>query len=311
MEKYISQILVTALAISTMGLAPQAEARTTPARKLKVATFNIKWFGLGGEMTGDPQDESRDTSLRDFFDEYLADTQIIAFEEIVDVARLERRVLPRAWKCVSYDRANSRHQHVVLCHSPDVEFVQEPTDDNWEIEEVAYEGERGRPAVRVLVREKDGPVFARVIGVHLKAYPQETELRTQQAKALSEAIKREDAARSRSLPTIILGDFNTYPTPANNKNEDDTQILSRAFRSARLGLSHVTNPNRNTFRSGSSTGQFDHFWVSTDVSVLGTPSVWKACNNGNTDSAEGFENIQTYNAEISDHCPVKATLSIR
>ena len=87
---------VIAVCACAMGMEAQA-------RDLKVASFNIEWFGLGGSMSGSSSDETRDYDLRRFIKRELGDVDVIVFQEIVDVNRFVDRVIDSddRW-CVTY-----------------------------------------------------------------------------------------------------------------------------------------------------------------------------------------------------------------
>src|SRR4051812_13643824 len=90
--------LAGALIALTVGIQAKAATQAT----LKISAFNIRYYGLGGAMAGTPADEHRDGYLREFISSELAGVDVMAFEEIVDVERLQKNVVPAGWGCVSY-----------------------------------------------------------------------------------------------------------------------------------------------------------------------------------------------------------------
>src|SRR5262245_14025991 len=67
------------------SVAVRLHAATPDPRRLRVATFNIRWYGVGGDIDA-PKPEYRNPTLRAFWDQHLADADLVVFEEIVDVA---------------------------------------------------------------------------------------------------------------------------------------------------------------------------------------------------------------------------------
>ncbi|MCB0386233.1 MAG: hypothetical protein KDD43_12645, partial [Bdellovibrionales bacterium] len=104
------------------------------AEKLRVTTFNIAWYGAGGRGFEDAIPEYRDSYLRDFIRSELRYSDVIVFQEIVDVARFERNVIGNFMDCQSYNHGGYMHQHVVLCHKPEYKFYRESFDNNWKLE---------------------------------------------------------------------------------------------------------------------------------------------------------------------------------
>lgn len=295
---------IVAAGVFLAGAIQAKGVDTTTTVPLKLTTFNIEWYGLGGDMKGSPQDETRDNTIREFLETHYADTDVFAFEEITDVERLERKVLPAGWSCLSYDHPNPKHQHVVLCHGPNIDFVNDPNDDNNIIEEASLDPEKSRPALHILLRSKKAGIFGRIIAVHLKAYPQETQKRLDQAGVIGKTLKE---WQKDGIPTVILGDFNTYPKTDNGQSADDITLIDRVFKNNKTNWQHIDHTAKSTYRKKQNRGQFDQIWTSTTVSHTGAPKVWRACNQDST--AKGFENIEYYNENVSDHCPVTVDLN--
>lgn len=267
------------------------------ARSIRATTFNIRWFGLGGSMQGSPANEHRDQSIKEFLATEVMPTDVIAFQEIVDVNRL-RALLPSGWTCVGYTNSDQKHQHVELCAAPQFSLQKVAYDNNFAIETVTLNRPRSRAAVRAdLVEKSTGRKLMRVIAVHLKAYPDESNTREAQATKIAEDIS---IARD-SIPTLVLGDFNTYPA-----SDDISRIESAlAKASIRFPLRHIAHSESYTYRSDRHRSQFDHFYLTEDANVLMSPWVFSVCN-GNKSS---FTNFRYYYDNVSDHCPT--TVDIR
>lgn len=261
------------------------------AGQLRVSTFNIRWYGLGGSKQGEPVDERRDESLRVFIDKALGKSDVIVFQEIVDVARLKRKVLGAKYKCASYAHDDPKHQHVAVCYKEKYVLAREEGSRSYIFKEMALG--TLRPAVLGLLRTTDGEPVAHLIGIHLKSSPGFSEVRRKQAELLSEHLRH----LGDKIPMVLLGDFNSYDT------QDGSDELKFEEIFARNGLKHVRNKHAFTYNSVRYKGRFDHIWAShfahpeSDVEVLGP------CNSDDEQS------VEKYNHAISDHCPATVTLS--
>lgn len=273
-----------------------------------MATFNLEWFGLGGSMNGLPENETRDQALKDLIQNFIMPVDVISFQEVVDVKRLPA-ILPTGWICESYTHFNTKHQHVVLCASEKFSFENVSYDDNDTIETVAIEPYRSRPAVRSnLVDRISREIIMTVVGVHLKAFPQEGEKRKYQAKMISQDLAMNDP----NIPLVILGDFNTYPTdPKSPKSvgyaADAISDIEGSLNDSLTGVRHVTHDSQFTYRKKSTTGQFDHVFIAGPIKPVGKSKTFPVCDNPN---GEGVYNIKYYNQNISDHCPVVVELKL-
>lgn len=266
---------------------------------VKLTSFNIRWYGLNGSMTGDPGSETRDLSVRDFMNRHVFPTDVVAFQEIVDVRRLER-LLPSGVECVSYEGAEAKHQHVVLCASEKYRLIKVAHDDNFTIEEVAINS-KSRPAVRAdLADRRTGRRVMRIVAVHLKAFPDESEARIYQSRRIGEDLSRAE----QDLPTVILGDFNTYSTSNNGQAQDDVKLIEGA-----LQAEYRRDPLRflpheagvYTYRNKNRRSQFDQFYFSGSLRPIGRPVVFPICSS--TSEGQGYLNSKFYYEKVSDHCP--------
>ncbi|MCB0404974.1 MAG: endonuclease/exonuclease/phosphatase family protein [Bdellovibrionales bacterium] len=270
---------------------------------LRVSTFNVRWYGLKSS-SDTVSDYQRDKQLRDTLRSELYDSDAIIFEEIVDVPRLERYVIQGKMQCLTYYNSSANHQHVVLCHKPKYRFEKADGDKNFIIEEVTEGTKKGRPALYGLLRDtSSGEAVAYLVGVHLKAFPEETALRLRQAEAIAKRLRQ----LSKNIPVVITGDFNTYERDKTSWNKDDNYLISDVFDKYRLGLYEVRNYHPYTFISSSGQNKFDRFWVSGDVELAEDISVSDLCAEpGSLSTGE----IKWYNDNVSDHCLVSVTLSL-
>lgn len=286
--------LLLVLTAAFLSVTAQAQVKS-----LKFTTLNVEWYGLGGDINGNPSNEHRDQYLKDFFKKYVTTSDVVSFEEIVDVPRLER-LLPDDWTCVSYDSSNPKHQHVVLCTSGAYDFANVEYDDNALIDTVSDDGfVRSRPAVRVnLIENKTKKILATVVGVHLKSQDASFDVREKQM----EVIAADLAQLPKDRPFLIMGDMNTYDT--NNSSFitiDDKYTLEKALQ-AKIGSAKlVEHTAQYTFRNNKHESQFDQFLIN-NFTAVGAPQVFGVCNNERKGSDKYYD-LNFYNRNISDHCP--------
>jgi endonuclease/exonuclease/phosphatase family metal-dependent hydrolase len=271
---------------------------TREPRELRIATFNIRWYGLGGDV-GAPVPEHRNPALRAFMADHLADADVIVFQEIIDVAMLRAELVPADWTCATYANAAPEHQFVVACHGPDFTLTREADDTDLAFQPLALG--TLRPAVAGILRDRaTGAPLARLVGVHLKALPSSTDTRLRQARILAERLGAL-AASGDELPVVMLGDFNSHRAVDTKRPIDDWTLLSEVL--APSGLVRVDYPFEHTFRDKAGKAfKLDHVWLggatASDVDVPG------ACNV--TDEVAIARHFDT----ISDHCPLIATITL-
>jgi endonuclease/exonuclease/phosphatase family metal-dependent hydrolase len=295
MKRFVALAFMCALGLSP---SPSAQAETS-STNLTFTTFNIEWYGLGGSMKGSLQDEHRNDSLKKFIAKELASSDIISFQEVVDVDGVKKNLLPAGWGCESYQHASEKHQHVVLCHRAGLQFNREPSDDNDIIDVVAGNDGHSRPALHLIVSDSSGRPITRVIGVHLKAFPNYAVMRYSQAKKIGMYLQ---TVADTNLPVVILGDFNTYPAKTNGKDDDDALNIQTVLNKYQKGMSEVKGKFINSYRTAKLGSYFDRIYRSANVSVVNEASAYSACNS------KDVSVIAAYNETISDHCPVSATL---
>ncbi|MEW6055514.1 MAG: endonuclease/exonuclease/phosphatase family protein [Bdellovibrionota bacterium] len=266
------------------------------ARELVIASFNLKWYGIGGYKEGKIGKEPRDSDMRQFIKKKLSHSDVLVFQEVVDVERLKNRLIGASHKCRSYSHENKKHQHVVVCYRRDWSFSREQNDDDYVMEEVAM----GflRPAVWGVLRDEEQRPIAHLVAVHLKASPERFETRLKQVEIIASHLKR----ISDGLPQIIVGDFNTFT----NAGRDEEEIFSSIF--DELGLERVQHAYRYTFNNQRFYNRFDQMWVSKGYRWKGGASVLGPCNRAK-DREEDALRLAQYNKRISDHCPLLVRLT--
>ena len=279
------------------------------ALNLKVSTFNIRWFGLGGTMEGSLNDEKRGQNLKDFINTVskIGQSDVIALQEIVDQEKV-RTFFPQH-TCTGYTHTNEKHQYVMICVKKPMKLVLDAGDDNYTWEDVAditIEGTnmRLRPAVHGVVQDANGVKLAHVVAVHLKAEPEETEVRLEQINRLK---KHMDNGYKDKLPVVITGDFNAHIKSVTKLKTDDYLMMSEIFKKGSKPMNHIENLE-HTYRSGTTHHTLDHYWISKDLKST-VPAVWPECKKGMTGTK--FMDPKFYLKEVSDHCPVTVTLTNR
>lgn len=299
------------LSLSTMFLVVIASLTSSIASAkitnvdLKFATLNIEWYGIGGNINGVSKDEHRDDHLRDFLKQYVLTADVVAFEEIVDVARLEK-LLPADWTCASYDHPNEKHQHVVLCTSGSYALRNVDYDNNNTIETVALDADRSRPAVRMdIVERKSNTVLVTVVAVHLKSSDKDSEHRRYQMEMIGQDLKKLPAGRA----FVVMGDMNTFDTKNSNLIKiDDKYNLEKALQLSIPQAKLVAHTVKYTFRNDYHSSQFDQFLVNNLV-VKSSPHVFDVCNNPQQKTRDYFD-LDYYNYNVSDHCPVSLDVTV-
>lgn len=295
-----SSILMFWIAIVLPWAAANAQQTS-----VNITTLNLKWFGIGGNPNA-PVKEFRIQSVKNLISAYLNKTNIFVFEEVVVVNDIPA-ILPQGWSCISYEHPMPQHQHIVMCASPGVSFAKVSYDNNFTIEEAQGGNSNLRPAMRVDVLEtKSKRNLFTLVGVHLKAMPNETPLRIQQAIEISKDLAKIPQGR----PIVITGDLNTFLKSETKQNEDDVELLLKALNSSSQGYFRVPhNPNTYTFRSPQFRSQFDHFYVRGTMRVTTIPNVFPVCSA--TQDGTGYLNFQFYYKNVSDHCPVTMQIIVQ
>lgn len=263
-----------------------------------VTTFNLKWFGLGGELSGRQADEYRGPWLKEFLQEYLSKTQIFIFQEVVDKTLLSSLMQEMGFGCSSYNHTTSKHQFVVVCMTSEFSILPEDDDNNISFEEVGeVDNSKLRPAISgIILNSKTRKPLFHLLGVHLKAGKLEGETRQKQAKLLAERI----SSYSDKLPVVLIGDFNTYEKAEGEIEIDDFETLDSIFESAYL--KRVKHQFRHSYKSFNYGFLFDHVYLSENTNYSNV-SIFSACNQSFSNS-QRYKNINFYNRFISDHCPL-------
>lgn len=291
MSLRLSRIVLffSALAVASPVFTSASLANET-LTELSITTFNIKYFGLDGDHDGEPGDDLRNNTIVAHMNKYDLWSDVNIFQEIVDIPAL-KALMGTNYLCQSYDNPDPRHQHVVICHKKKYTFLPASDDDNYTLEDVAIG--RHRPAVHGILIARNGDRLMHVVGVHLKAQPDQSAIREQQTNMIADYLESRDDLE----PILIAGDFNTF--------DNDSTMMTDIYRRDGVDMMQVNNSNQYTFRSGSTGSKLDRFWVSKSLVVTQNPKVAGPCNSVAGNNAA----IKQYNQQVSDHCPV--TIKIR
>ena len=281
-------LLFSALSFS---LSSQSQAEQSPAEDISITTFNIKFYGLNGVFGGPAGSETRDSKIKAHLNRHQLWTDVMVFQEIVDVDAL-KTLVGTDYLCKSYEHSDKSHQHVVLCHKKKFTFVPASDDDNFALEAVSMD--KYRPAVHGVLVNKKGRRLVHIFGVHLKAQPNFSDMRLQQMGVVGDYLK----SRTDSEPAIILGDFNTY--------HDDPEKMSEILADDGIDMKQAVNSYNFTYRSGSNGSKLDRIWHSSALQVSEPAKVAGPCNEvGGSNQA-----VKTYNNDVSDHCPVTIKVKV-
>jgi hypothetical protein len=263
-----------------------------------ITTFNIKWFGLGGEISGTRSDEYRIPWIKEFIKKNLPTQHAFVFQEITDFTSLQKMMKDFSMNCFSYSHKRSTHQKIAICLKDSYDFLPPVFDNNTVMEEVANVHKGGlRPAVHGQIINKDtGKEIAYLIGVHLKAGWRESDVRALQVDLIKNQIKKSKT----TVPVILMGDFNSFKRNSTDKGKDDIELFDDIL--SEVSLKRVMHDYPATFNNGPNKHLFDHAYVSEGTEVYDT-KVWKTCN-GYTPNSKRFENSSFFKRFISDHCPL-------
>jgi exonuclease III len=280
----------------------------TPTQSLKpnntneylITTFNIKWFGIGGTMWNTPDQEFRADHLRQFIQQELKTSDFITFTEVVSTEALTT-MLKGLFKCVSYKGSWSRHQHVAICFDPK-KYRAEKYDNDYVIQDVDLGSGGLRPAVQSKICHLNGKCFLQILGVHLAA-GRKTEKRLRQIRELRDEL----LTHTETLPTVLLGDFNSYRKERNGLEKDDIQYIEETLHQTDYKLSSVTK-GIPTYGSGEYGRDYDHIMITPDITATQVYA-YSACSK-KPDVNSTHIPYYSFRKYFSDHCPVTARIQI-
>lgn len=278
--------------------------------QFEVVTFNVRWLGLTVDDPRTPNPKPRDPALvkkqiatmADFMKRVVNPKSILVLEEVVDLKAL-RTILPPNWSCDGYAHANVHHQHVMLCVSPLYKIANVPYDRDKVIEGVASDAVWSRPGVRADILDRTGKRFLRVVGLHLKSAPNFSLERQRQMRVVAQDLKS-----SAQVPTVLMGDLNTYSAKETKQLFDDVVLFERILKQVDPSFVHLKHNEPYTYRSLQHRSQFDHIYYNGLVKVVKGPDVFDVCSQ--TVNGSGYLDFAYYYENVTDHCAVKAVLQV-
>lgn len=267
-------------------------------RQLKISTFNIRWFGLDGDLFGKFGTESRVDTVRAFIAAEMADRDVLVFQEIVDLELFTTQVVPDL-DCVTYEGFSGKHQHVMVCTTDEYQLQPAVDDDDFALD--ALDTGHLRPGVHGKILTASGTPVAHLVAVHLKANEMSTDRRLEQAGILFEHV---EGIRERSgLPVITIGDFNTHLLEHTGRTDNDESMIDDILDP----LTRVQLPVTFTYQEKDGTQfRLDQSWLSPDIEVLQVRSPGACDLDLATDADAIVEQFDT----LSDHCPVILDLQL-
>ena len=301
MPYLVASFLILA-ACSNNNDSPINDLKPTSTKKIdiKVTTYNLKWFGIGGTIWNRPEQEFRQEHLGRFIKQELPDSDIITFTEVVKTEAL-KSMLKGFMECVSYEGRWSRHQHIVTCFNPN-KYRAEKFDNDYVIQDVDLGSGGLRPALQAKICHINGACFLQIIGLHLIA-GKKSEARFKQIKKLRDEL----LTQTNLLPSIILGDLNSYNKGRNGLDKDDLDFILDILNETDYKFSSSTR-GTPTYGTGEYARDYDHILVSSDIQASNI-QVYEACKD-NPSIEKQFIPYFSYRKYYSDHCPITAQLSI-
>lgn len=249
---------------------------------LTVQSLNIKWFGRGGDIAGEREDEYRLPYLRDFLEIESRKVDVYVFQEITEPDLLVE--IFKGYTCSTYEASILPHQFVVLCAKDEI-YIDNQTD--FSLQETS---KRLRAAHSVSVRQNN--ITYRIVGVHLKAQKDGTQIRVNQIKNFINGPLSKDES------VIIIGDFNTFSNEHTDNEFSDVHYFNQLFEPE--GFSEIPS-FENTFL-GQRNMTFDRAWLK-GVTHLESNLLGPCLGEGKKE--DKFMKREFYQKFISDHCSLR------
>ncbi|MCA9582856.1 MAG: endonuclease/exonuclease/phosphatase family protein [Myxococcales bacterium] len=285
---------------STDALRAYAQKNDEVRTPLRVATFNLRWFGRNGYSSNPLGSETRTASIRSVLTRDLADRDVIAFQEVSDFQLFLSEVIPSGWDCSTHGSPTSGTQRVVLCLRDRYVLEPEPFDSDTIYEPLGAGWLR--PGIHGVIYDRDTDrQVAHIIAVHLKADAQASDRRLEQADILVDWFKSV-RKHSGKLPIIALGDFNTHRAYLTNLDDDEWNLFDSIF--AEKGVRLYDHPFENTYMGKATFYRLDHLFRSEEVCIAG------ARQDGPCNLSPSSAKVQSFSSRVSDHCPLSVDLDL-
>ncbi|HLE11446.1 MAG: hypothetical protein A2504_17510 [Bdellovibrionales bacterium RIFOXYD12_FULL_39_22] len=268
-----------------------------------VVSMNLEWFGLGGVSSGRTGDEYRIPWMKEFVNNYFANADIIALQEVVDLSLIPQLVGAQ-YNCISYHHSHSKHQHVVLCLKSEFTISMIDGESDFIFEDIqehitkplSVSESNLRPGIFLKASHPQlGEI--QIMAVHLKAYADGVNQRMRQIGQIKNVTK--------NGRWLIVGDFNLQRSDSYNEITMAEEILNT--------MNRLQGNYQFTYRSGQYRSEFDHMFVSGQFLAGYHIESIGPCNqpqNMEKITGERFEDIRFYNRFVSDHCLIKASIQL-
>lgn len=271
------------------------------AFELKISSFNIRNYGLGGDYEGRFGSEHRHNNIKEIIHKNLIDCDVMIFQEIFDIDFFTK-LLPEDYKVQTYQHHMKRHQYILICYKEKYDLL-DPLGSGYILEGSALSTDSSRPAIYgLLVDAKTKEACAYIIGVHLKSGATHTRNRLLQVEIITNYIK----SFQKDLPVIIAGDFNSQSASSTYLLNDDVKFISDLF--AEVDLVKIKNA-KPTFHTFFGVHDLDHFWVSKAAVLEETTWVYDVFSY--KPSKYPQDSLRSYFEDVSDHLPLKLKVSLK
>lgn len=245
---------------------------------LSVTSLNIEWFGKGGEIQGQIEDEYRSERVHDFLTNYLPKSDVFVFQEVTEPTLVKNLFSNK--NCLTYDSSSKNHQHIVVS-IPLGSLIKKYIQKEVQLGSLGL-----RPAIEMQIL--NNKKLYTIIGVHLKAGPEDTLKRLKQVRLINSNLKK-------SHKTVIIGDFNTFEKDRTGLDISDNEYINQileGFNEVPLGF--------NTFL-GFGGRLFDRAWIK-NLNLI-SHNVYGPCNQNQ--QLGPYTKIGFYSRFISDHCAIQ------
>jgi endonuclease/exonuclease/phosphatase family metal-dependent hydrolase len=289
------------LALAAAVALPLAVSlRACPSEGLRLATFNIRRFGV------EPTDMAQLVAMVERFDaDIIAVQEIQKFERLQELAATLRQ-RGRPYVAVATECGGRRQMHVGFLYDERRARLKQLREFRELLpEEGGCEGDR--PGLLGVFESGGSEVHALV--VHLKAGDGDNEFkqRSQQWRRLQELtskLKHEGARR-----IVLLGDMNSTGFLTNRRGERD--LIESFARDG--GMTVATAPLSCTEyyrgdRDRMLPSLLDHVLVSSSALVAGSVEVHAHCAQLRCAPQKAGDMPSSY-TDVSDHCPVTLRLT--
>jgi hypothetical protein len=234
---------------------------------------------------GDASNEHRNKTIKDFVKSFVPTTDIFVFQEITDPDML-MNVFSNL-ECFTYTMKSSRHQFVVMCSKKgDLKKMSVNHDVRL--------GKSGLRAALIGDFEFKDKSNLKVVGLHLKAGREDTRTRVAQMIQLQSSLTTD-------VPTLIIGDVNTYKTEQTGLEKNDSVLISEKL----VGFNEALNTLPTYMGFGGRT--FDRAWGKGLKNL--SAKVYGPCGESKEDSLYVLEDYYKY--FVSDHCALQVEFQVK